>query len=215
MDTLNLNELAELLLIASYEETEAVGHTNFFLSIDEIATNLGIENREQIIDACHLLEEKGHILLVFDHALALSASITPAGEAYIQEGGETGIMGEYRRYRSLTNTGAPDPDDMGFPSKMQPVSSFQPPPLAQNPQSPTQEEGIGHIIASMEMLLRNDPSLSEDVKKDLAVDIRTLELQLSRNCRNRPAIDVISAGLKEVATLVPLVDLLLSMKPTR
>lgn len=213
MDTLNLNELAELLLVASYEETEALGHANFFLSIEEIAINLGIENREQIIDACHLLEEKGLILLVFDHATALSATMTPAGEAYVEEGGETGIIGEYRRYRSLAAARDPDIADSAFPSEIQPLSSFELPAPAQSPQPPVHQEGIGHIIASMEMLVRNDPSLSENLKKDLAVDIRTLELQLSRSCLNRPVIDVISTGLKEAATLAPLVDLLLSMKP--
>ena len=45
MDSLSLNELAELLLVASYEETEALGHANFFISVTEIAANLGIENQ--------------------------------------------------------------------------------------------------------------------------------------------------------------------------
>ena len=46
------------------------------------------------------LKKKGCILLAFDHATALSASITPEGEAYVASGGETGIIGEYQRYRA-------------------------------------------------------------------------------------------------------------------
>jgi hypothetical protein len=213
VETLTPNELAELLLVASYEETEALGHTLFLISITEIAGNLGVYNLDEVIDACHLLEEKGLILLAFDHATALSASITPAGEAYVQEGGETGIIGEYLRYRAVAanrNAGdalpggvAPIPSSGGFERATLPTNSVE---------SHPQQESTGHIIASMEMLVRNDPSFAPDTANDIIIDIRTFELQLSKGTINAGLLDLLAAELRRAPALSPLVDLLLTMK---
>jgi len=211
MNEMNTNEIAELLLAALYDETETLGHSNFFLSIDEIAVNVGLEDRAAVVEASRLLEDKGYILLAFDHASALSAFITPSGEAFAMQGGETGIIGEYQRFRSLTGNKVPGAIESGLPSDMPPLS-FQSPPLTQSDQPVPHHEGITHIIASMEMLVRNDPSLDGSVKEDLVVDIRTLELQMSRKTANKPLVDLIIAGLKEVSALSPLIDLLISMK---
>lgn len=207
------NELAELLLAASYEETEALGHNLFLISITEIAGNLGVYNLDEVIDACHLLEEKGLILLAFDHATALSASITPAGEAYVQEGGETGIIGEYQRYRAAA-AGRTTGD--AVPAGAAPIPSsgaFEPASLpTKSGESHPPQESTGHIIASMEMLVRNDSSLAADTANDILVDIRTFELQLSKGTINAGLVDLLANELRRIPALSPLVDLLLTMK---
>jgi len=204
---MSINELAELLLAAFFEEMEALGQSNCFLFVEEIAANLGAQDRQQVIDACHFLEEKGFILLAYDHVSSLSAFITLAGEAYVHEGGETGIIAEYRRYRAAA-AGVPSDSVQDAPA----LSSFQPPPMVETGHGPLLNEGMRNIIASMELLVGNDPSLPESARKDLVADIRTLELQLSKSSVSRSLVDTISAELRSVPALMPLVDLLLSLK---
>ncbi len=217
MSNLSLNELAELLLVASLAETEELGHMNFFISVTEIAANLGIEDQEQIIEACHLLEEKGCILLAFDHATALSASITPEGEAYVERGGETGIIGEYQRYRTARATGnvpgiefeGPDqPVPESIPSGPPPQST--PDPVMHNPSPGAAREDLTHIIASLEMLISNDPSVSAAEKSDLILDLKSLAFQASRNTPRKAVISAIASDLRKLPALTALVDLLLT-----
>ncbi len=219
MDPLSLNELAELLLVASYEEMEALGHSNFFISVTEIASNLGVEDHSQIIDACHLLEEKGCILLAFDHATALSASITPEGEAYVASGGETGIIGEYQRYRRAKAGIPPTPAGLEFegpdfsPSVPGSSAPYQDtPPVSKETASPAvgNREDVKHIVASLEMLLTHNTSLSATEKSDLFIDLKSLEMQVSRNTPRRSIVDAIASDLKKLPGLAPLVDLLIA-----
>ncbi|MBP1748829.1 MAG: hypothetical protein H6Q52_1368 [Deltaproteobacteria bacterium] len=219
MDSLTLNELAELLLVASYAETEAMGHTNFFISVSEIAANLGVENQSQIIDACHLLEEKGCILLAFDHATALSASITPEGEAYVAAGGETGIIGEYQRYRSIKANTSGNLPGIEFEQSDQLTSYFEPPsPSSEIPPDITgatlpagvERDDLRHIFASLEMLINSDASLPAGQKSDLFIDLKSLELQVSKDNPRRPVIESIASDLKKLPGLAALVDLLIA-----
>jgi hypothetical protein len=225
MVSLSLNELAELLLVASLAETEEIGHMNFFISVTEVAANLGIMDQNQIIDACHLLEEKGCFLLAFDHATALSASITPQGEAYVASGGETGIIGEYQRYRAARLSGnmpgiefegpdQPAPDSKisqpadSAPSQPFPGTAPDPTPHAASPG--VTREDVSHIIASLEMLISNDASLSAADKSDLIVDLKSLALQASRNTPRKAILDAIASDLRKLPVFAALVDLLLA-----
>ncbi len=219
MDSLSLIELAELLLVASYEETETLGHVNFFISVTEIAANLGIENHAQIIDACHLLEEKGCILLAFDHATALSASITLEGETYVASGGETGIIGEFQRYKANKAGISGNLPGIEFEQSEQPVPHFEPPlpsPNTAPDMSPNavpsalKRDDLGHIFASLEMLITNDASLAAAQRSDLIIDLRSLELQLSKNDLRKPVIDAIASDLKQLPGLAALVDLIIA-----
>lgn len=208
MDKMDTKELAELLLAAMYEETEALGHSNYFLALDEIAANLGIEDRQGVLDAAQFLEERGFIFLAFDHTSSLSAFILPPGEEFATQGGETGIIGEYMRFRSqtvqasaITGNAPPEISQITFESNPLPGSD-----------KPLQNESAAHIIASLEMLVRNDPLISDTEKNDLIADIRTLEIQLSRNVINQPLIDNIVSGLKNIPSLSPLLDILPKIK---
>ncbi|MEN6615040.1 MAG: hypothetical protein ABFD12_00640 [Syntrophorhabdus sp.] len=214
-NSLSLLELAELLLVASYEETQTLGHMNFFISVTEIAANLGVEDLQQIIDASHLLEEKGCILLAFDHATALSASITPEGEMYIQNGGETGIIGEYRRYRASAH-GKMDAGLEFEPAPTAPVIDGIPdygPVGTEPPLNPRPDQNYNtHVVASIEILVKNNASLSVTEKDDLIIDVRMLELVLSKTFFQKSLADAISSNLKKLPGVGPLIELLFSMR---
>lgn len=219
MDSLSLNELAELLLVASYAEMETLGHPNFFIDVTEIAANLGIENQAQIIDACHLLEEKGCILLAFDHATALSASITLEGEAYVAKGGETGIIGEYQRYRAHKAAQSGNLPGIEFEQSGETIPyagpsrpSSEVPPGTDGPAVPlaVKREDLRHVISTLEMLISNDASLPANQRSDLLIDLKSLELQLSKDNPEKPVVHGIASDLKKLPGLAALVDLLLA-----
>lgn len=211
MDGMSIKELGELLLAAMYEEAEILGHMNFLLSVDEIAVNVGLDDKAAVVKASRLLEEEGCIFLTTDHSGALSAFITPIGEGLVMQGGETGIIGEYRRYREISRAGGIKGMSGDYEPEAKPPVTFQPQTDHQSAK-PSAGQDITHIIASMEMLVNNDPLLHEIAKKDLLVDLRTLELQIARETINKPLIDLMVGDLKKVASLSPLLDLLLSMK---
>lgn len=210
MKEMDTKELGELLLAGMYEETEALGHINFLLSIDEIAVNIGLEDKAAVIDASRFLEEKGYIVLAFDLNGAMSAFITPGGEEFVEKGGETGIIDEYRRYRSLTGGSASGAPGAEAPLP-EPGITFHPAPDRKSGET-VQDQDVASIMASMELLIRNDPSLDDSTREDLAADLKTLELQISKKTINKPLVDTILAGLKNVTPLSPLLDLLISIK---
>jgi len=208
MDAIKKDDLAELLLAALYEKTEEFGHSNCFLSIDEIAANLGINDHGAVVEAARLLEERALILMSLDHGGALNAFMTPEGIAFIEERGETGIIGEYKRYRSFIGNTTPATEYI--PPAM-PNITFEPAPVPQKVKGAS-NENVSHVIASMNLLIKNDPLLTDDLKEDLVSDIKTLEIQLSKNHVNERFLDMILANLRELPSLSPLLDLLLSMK---
>lgn len=217
MNDLSLLELAELLLVASYEETESLGHANFFISVTEIAGNLGIVDQAQIIDACHLLEEKGCFLLAFDHVTALSASITPEGENYIARGGETGIIGEYRRFiasKRVASGEVPGIEFEGFGGPhfepATPVEEISASPAAVPPSPPAERGELKQIIASLEMLINNDASLPASQRADLIADLKSLEFQLLKTGPKKPVIEALASDLKKSPVFAALVDLLIA-----
>lgn len=214
-----MEELAELLLAASYEEVEKYGHASLFISITDIAASLGIEDQKRVIDASHLLEEKGCVLLAFDHATALSAALTSEGEAYVERGGETGIIGEYQRYRAQKATQSGNLPEMEFDLPDDSVPHSEPgPAFAQQPSdapssaSPYRvaREDLRPVIASLEMLINNDASIPATLRSDLIIDLKSLELQMSRNDPRKHVIDAIALDLKKLPGLAALVDLLIA-----
>lgn len=210
MNELSTKEISELLLAAMYEEAERLGHINFFFSINEIASNVGLEDIAAVAEACRSLEENGRILLSLGPAESMSAFITPLGEELVNEGGETGIINEYRRFKSASEK----TEDIAASDNMPSLEShitFEP---AMGPQSEktAQSQDISHIIASMELLVGNDSLIQDSVKEDLVIDLKTLELQLSKKVINRPLVDLLFADLKEVTALSPLLDLLISIR---
>lgn len=210
MKEMDTKELGELLLAGMYEETEALGHVNFLLSIDEIAVNIGLEDRDAVIGASRFLEEKGYIVLAFDLNGAMGAFITPSGEELVEKGGETGIIDEYRHYRTLTGGSASSAPCIDTPMP-EPGITFHPMPDRKSGET-IQDQDIASIITSMELLIRNDSLLDDSARDDLAADLRSLELQISKKTINKPLVDAILADLKKITSLSPLLDLLMSMK---
>jgi hypothetical protein len=60
------------------------------------------------------------------------------------------------------------------------------------------------------MLINNDASLTAAQRSDLVLDLKSLEMQVSRNTPKKPVIDAIASDLRKLPGLAALVDLLIS-----
>ena len=92
------DELAELFLAHLYDLAEAAPHPNFLFSVNDFAPMLGITDREELQKAINSLGDRGFIILAsLDMFGGISAGITMEGSVFVEKGGETGIIKQYRK----------------------------------------------------------------------------------------------------------------------
>ncbi len=89
-------EAAELLLTYLYDCAEAQGHVHYFFLLNDFARNIGITTTEELIYLADALESHGFVMLSTPNPGEVSAMITVDGCSLVEEGGETGIITEYR-----------------------------------------------------------------------------------------------------------------------
>ncbi len=91
-------ELAELFLAHLYELAEEAPHPNFLFSVNDFEPKLGITDREELQKALNYLGDRGLVILAsLDPFGGISAGITIEGSIFVEKGGETGIIGQYRK----------------------------------------------------------------------------------------------------------------------
>src|SRR4030043_1532266 len=91
-------ELAELFLAHLYNLAEEAPHPNFLFSVNDFAPKLGITDREGLQKAINYLGDRGLIILAsFDMFGGISAGITIEGSIFVEQGGETGVIQQYRK----------------------------------------------------------------------------------------------------------------------
>src|SRR4030042_4118934 len=92
------DELAELFLAHLSDLAEAAPHPNFLFSVNDFAPKLGITYREELQKAINSLGDRGFIILAsMDMFGGISAGITMEGSVFVEKGGETGVINQYRK----------------------------------------------------------------------------------------------------------------------
>lgn len=91
-------ELAELFLAHLYELSEEAPHPNFLFSANDFAPKLGITDRGELQKALNFLGDRGLVILAgLDPFGGISAGITMEGSSFVEKGGETGIIKQFRK----------------------------------------------------------------------------------------------------------------------
>src|SRR4030042_6166916 len=91
-------EIAELFLARLYELADEAPHPNFLFSVSDFVPTLGIADREEVQKAINYLGDRGFIILAsFDMLGGISAGITIWGGIFVEKGGETGMIKQYRK----------------------------------------------------------------------------------------------------------------------
>ena len=192
-------ELAELFLAHVYDLAEAAPHPNFLFSVNDFAPSLGITDREELQKAINLLGDRGLIILAsMDMYGGVSAGITMEGSSFVEKGGETGVIKQYRKdpQRFVKTPSAPllagvAPETVETESEERRASLFA-------------SRTVEAILADMNDILERDDTVSAETKKDLLSDLATLKIQMGRTVKDSRIIDAVLGNLAAVPSITPL-----------
>ena len=192
-------ELAELFLAHVYDLAEAAPHPNFLFSVNDFAPSLGITDREELQKAITLLGDRGLIILAsMDMYGGVSAGITMEGSSFVEKGGETGVIKQYRKdpQRLVKTPSAPllagvVPETVETESEERRASLFA-------------SRTVEAILADMNDILERDDTVPAETKKDLLSDLATLKIQMGRTVKDSRIIDAVLGNLAAVPSITPL-----------
>jgi len=193
-------ELAELFLAHLNELADEAPHPNFLFSVNDFAPKLGITDREELQKAINYLGDRGFIILAsFDMYGAISAGITIEGSIFVEKGGETGII---KQYRKNPQTSVRTPSESSSPAidqeKIETMNEEKQSPFFSN-------RAVEAILEDIEDVLERDDTMAAEAKKDLLSDLATLKIQMERNVKNKQIINVVLGNLSSIPSIAPLV----------
>ncbi len=162
--------------------------------MNDFAPKLGITDKEELQKAINYLGDRGFIILAsFDMVGGISAAITTEGSIYVETGGETGMIKQYRRSSQAS---------IRVPSEPSPSTEAV---KEEKGSSPFARRAVEAILEDMEDVLERDDTVGAEVKKDLISDLATLKIQMERNVKNRQIINVVLANLSSIPSIAPFV----------
>jgi len=193
-------ELAELFLAHLYELADEGPHPNFLFSVNDFVPKLGTIDREEVQKAINYLGDRGFIFLAsFDMLGGISAGITIEGSVFVEKGGETGIIGQYRKNPQtwVRTPSEPSPSPVDQERTGAVIDEKQDPFFARC--------GVEAILEDIEDILERDDTVAADAKKDLFSDLATLKIQMGRNVKSKQIIGVVLGNLSGIPSIAPLV----------
>jgi hypothetical protein len=195
-------ELAELFLTHLYDLAEAAPHPNFLFTLNDFVPMLGITDGEQLQQAITSLGDRGFIILAsFDAFGGISAGITIEGSVFVEQGGETGVIAQVRqdpqRFKRIQSEPSPQPV-----RENQALSAIT---TEEKPPDLTMGRAVEAILSAIEDTLKRDNTVGAEIKRDLLADVETLRIQISRNVKNKAAIEAILSDFSGIPSVTPLV----------
>jgi hypothetical protein len=193
-------ELAELFLAYLHELANEAPHPNFLFSVNDFVPKFGITDKEKIQRAINYLGDKGFIILAsFDMLGGISAGITIEGSIFVEKGGETGIIGRYRKNPQTLAKSPSEPSPLFIDQeRTQAVNEEK-----QNPSFA--RLAVEALLEDIEDVLARDDGVAPEAKGDLLSDLATFKIQMGRNVKSRQIIDVVLGNLSSIPSIAPLV----------
>ena len=193
-------ELAELFLAHLYELADEAPHPNFLFSVNDFLPKFGITDREAVQKAINYLGDRGFVILAsFDVFGGISAGITIEGSVFVERGGETGMIKQYRRNPQDSAKTTSDPVPL-------PVEQERTEMVDAEKQDPFfARHAVEALLKDIEDTLERDDTVAPEVKRDLLSDLATFKIQMGRNVRSGPIIDVVLSNLSGIRSIAPLV----------
>jgi len=193
-------ELAEVFLAHLYDLADEAPHPNFLFSVNDFAPKSGITDREEIQKAINYLGDRGFIILAsFDMLGGISAGITIEGSIFVEKGGETGIIEQYRKNPQTCVRTPSEPSPPGIDRERAEAVNEE----RQNPFFA--RRAVEAILEDIEDVLERDDSVAAEAKKDLLSDLATLKIQMERSVKERQIIKVLLGNLSRIPSIAPLV----------
>jgi hypothetical protein len=187
-------EFADLLMVLLHDEVEAAPHSYFYCPLNELATRVDGQYREKLLNAAQILEDKSLIILSLGAFGQASAFITPKGFDYVENGGDTGIIGRFRN----------DPDSflvttspLSMTSDVPGTTGGSSAPVPAESQG-TSPENARLIVNHMMNILMTESTMDPVAQQDAITDLEALNAQLGKKSPNPVLIDALLKGLTEV-----------------
>ena len=193
-------EFAELFLAHLYELADEAPHPNFLFSVNDFLPKFGISNREEVQKAINYLGDRGFIILAsLDMLGRISAGITIEGSIFVEKGGETGMIEQYRKN---SQTLAKTPSD---PSPS-PIDQERTEMANEGKQNPFfARRTVEALLDDIEDVLERDETVAPEAKRDLLSDLATFNIQMGRSVKSRQIIDLVLGNLSRIRSIAPLV----------
>jgi hypothetical protein len=160
---------------------------------------LGATDMGQMIKAAQILESKGLAMLSVGPWSALSAMISNDGVFFVENGGETGIIKEYRN----------SPHEIiemvsrEVQAATESASRLPQEGAAERTPGPSSDETMNEILSRLGFALANDPAITSSAREDGMRDLESLKIQLSRSTKNWRLIETLLDALAEIPCLLP------------
>ena len=160
----------------------------------------GITDREELQKAINSLGDRGLVILAsLDMYGGISAGITIEGSVFVEKGGETGIIEQYRKTPgAFRKTPAEASSPAVIRERTETVNVEKQPPFFAG-------RAVEAILADIEDILDRDNAMAAEAKKDLLSDLATLKIQIERSVKNRRIIEAVLTNLSGVPSIAPLV----------
>ncbi len=202
-------ELAELFLAHLYQLAEEAPHPNFLFPVNDFAPKLGITDREELQKALDYLGDRGLIVLAsFDRFGGISAGMTIEGSIFVEKGGETGMIEQYRQkpLTSVKITLVPDSPIVDL-ERVETVNE-------EKQETFFARHAVEAILEDIAESIERDETMIPDTRKDLLSDLATLKIQIGRTVKNKQIIKAILGNLSSIPPIAPLVTGLTSVIET-
>ena len=192
-------EIAELFLAHLYELADEAPHPNFLFSVNDFIPKLGMIDREEVQKAINYLGDRGFVILAsFDMLGGISAGITIEGSVFVEKGGETGMIKQYRKNpQTLVRTPLAPSSQPIDQEKTETVNEERNPIFARR--------AVEAILDDIKDVLERDDTVAAEAKKDLLSDLVTLKIQMERSVKERQIINVLLGNLSSIPSIAPLV----------
>ncbi|OPY75376.1 MAG: hypothetical protein A4E63_00360 [Syntrophorhabdus sp. PtaU1.Bin050] len=194
---MDIHVLAELFMASLYDLAEQQPHSYFFFPVQEIAARIGTENLEQLVQAALTMESRGLVSLASDPFGPLSAMISPDGIWFVENGGETGIIGAYRSNPSAVAASVNKDMPIDIENLPPPLEGVEP---ERSPEVP-EVTGIELLVSYIAGAIVDDDSLDTATREDALRDIETIKIQLGRTTKNVSLISALLDSLSNITSI--------------
>lgn len=193
------SELAEFLLTSLFDAAEEKGYDEIFY-LSEFAEKVRIKDLAKISNATRILRDRG-LIQNYNESIGggPKARISGEGCLFIERGGETGIVQEYREHpekfiiidKSTTIHGS--------------VSNSNIAVHASNVTQTVTPGSSSEIISKMIEAIKNDASLAASESMDILKDLESLKLQCGKANMNKAIVRGLLEHLANISSIGSLV----------
>lgn len=193
------SELSEFLLSSLFDAAEEQGYHQIFY-LREFAEKVGVKDEAKISNAARILYDRG-LIQNYNETIGggPKAKISGEGCLFVERGGETGVIPEFKRH----------PEKFLLIDKSTkiygPVSNSN---IAVNVSNTIQSISSGNyldLISKMAEVIKNDTSLSDLEIEDVLKDIEALKLQCGKTSMNRTVVSGLLEHLSNVSSIGSLI----------